>query len=57
MKQYRITTQELPLSSNDDNCYLSPDDPYYDLVEQTINYGLTFKVVQNNEDTRNNKKD
>lgn len=39
MKQYRITTENLPKTSPED-CYLSPDDPIHEIINQSILGGL-----------------
>jgi hypothetical protein len=39
MKQYRITTANIPTTSDDD-CYLSPDDPIHELIASQIMGGL-----------------
>ena len=39
MKQYRITTENLPTPTADD-CYLSEDDPVHEIINQSIMGGL-----------------
>jgi hypothetical protein len=39
MKQYRITSQDINPASNDD-CYLAPDDPIWDLMPASQMGGL-----------------
>lgn len=39
MKQYRITTENLPKPSPDD-CYLAPDDPIHEIINQSLFGGL-----------------
>lgn len=39
MKQYRITTENLPQSNNDD-CYLAPNDPIHELIATQVLDGL-----------------
>lgn len=50
MKQYRITTQELPCATQDNDSVLSPDDPMYEMVEETNE--LRYKVVQDNDEDK-----
>lgn len=51
MKQYRITTQELPKDGDDSDCYISPEDPMHDMIEKETT-GLTFKVVQEDDEDK-----
>ena len=39
MKQYRITSQNIP-SVSDEDCYLAPDDPVHELIAVQIMDGL-----------------
>ena len=42
-KQYRITTENLPQSSDND-CYLEPNDPIHTLLASSIMGGLGAKA-------------
>lgn len=46
MRQYRITTQNL-LPSSDDDCYLSPDDPIHQLKAASMLNGLGSEAALN----------
>lgn len=42
-KQYRITTENIPQSSDND-CYLEPDDPIHELKAASMLGGLGAKI-------------
>lgn len=42
-KQYRITTENIPATSDED-CYLAPDDPIHELKAASIMGGLGARV-------------
>ena len=52
-KQYRITTENIPQSSDND-CYLDPNDPIHTLLASSIMGGLgaKAKLAQYNEYTQ-----
>lgn len=60
MKQYRITTKNLPEATSDD-CYLAPEDPVHEIIATQIMDGLgsqarldAYRLSQYN-DISNNK--
>lgn len=52
MKQYRITSQDINPSADND-CYLSPDDPIHDLIPASMMGGLGTSEALANYNNRN----